>query len=251
MKWVLRLLLLTVLIIAFVAMETYWTVMTELKFRSNLKSLHQIRQACAEYAKTHEGHYPDGTTSNEALRQLFISRILDHEAIFGTSDIDRMKPDRNIGTAENGYLQALAPGECRLNYIRGLTAGKTDPTIPLIYMQFAGDDGEVWMLSCTEGGEGAKERTTNGAVLQDHNGQQVDIFSEAYLKEKYGIDPKDILKPEGPARDVIAIARARKWENRRFEATIIAIICAPFLLFRLLRPRPKAKSAPEMPAPEA
>ena len=118
-------------------------------------------------------------------------------------------------------------------------------------MQFAGDDGEVWMLSYTEGGEKANDPTTNGAVLQEHNGQQVDIFSEAYLKEKYGIDPKDILKPEGPARDVIALAHARKWENRRFQATVIAIICAPFLLFHFLHPRPKANTPPEVPAPEA
>ena len=249
MKWVLRLLLLTVLIIAFVGMEAFWTEMRVIKLKNNMGSLRQIREACAAYASIHEGHYPDGTTSNEALRQLFISGLIDDEALFSTSGLDRMSTDRNIGTAENGYLQALAPGECRLNYIRGLTAGKTDPTIPLIYMQFAGDDGEVWMLSYTEGGERAEDRTTNGAVLQEQNGQQVDIFSEAYLKEKYGIDPKDILKPEGPARDVIAIARARKWENRRFEATIIAIICAPFLLSRLLRPRPKANTPPEMPAP--
>lgn len=235
MKWLLRILLLIVLIIAFSLLETYWNIMGDIKRKQTVASLRQIRLVCALYAETHEGKYPDGTTSNEAFRQLFITGLIDDENDFPSGEIKRKITDNNIGTPENGYLQALAPGECRLTYIRGLIAGKTDPAIPLLYMQTVHGDGEVWMLGYTEGGEKILQPTTNGAVLQEHNGQQVDIFSEAYLKEKYGIAPQDILKPEGPPRDVLALASARKWENRRFEAVILTVILLILFLQREMK----------------
>ena len=247
----LRFLLIIVLIIAVVVCPPYWAMMRGIKLRQSLGALSQIRDACAAYAKTHEGNYPGGTTSNEAFRQLFIAGLIDYEGLFTTSEIDRKRPDGNIGTAKNGYLQALAPGECRLTYIRGLKAGEPDLRIPLFYMQSVQDDGEIWMLCCREGGESLIERTENGEVLDVFNGRQLESFSEAYLKERYGIAPQDILKPEGPVRDVIALARARKMKIRLIESAILTAIWLPFLLIYRIKHRRKPQPHPETPTPQA
>ena len=251
MKTCLRLLLIFVLLIAVAVSLLYWDVMSDIKRKSDLRMLRQIGESCAAYAKAHEGNYPDGTTSNEAFRQLFIAGLIDDERLFMTSEIDRKRPDGNIGTAENGYLQALAPGECRWTYVRGLKAGKADPTTPLFYMQSFRDDGEVWMLSCREGGNSVIDHTENGAVFEVFNGQKMDTFSAAYLKERYGIAPQDILKPEGPPRDAVAVALARKWKIRLFQAGLIVGIIVLILPSFWPTRRENGKAPPETPVSEA
>ena len=210
-----------------------------------------IANVCSVYAQNHEGNYPDGTTSNQALRQLFIDDLVDEEELFNFTALDQPHPDGNIGTMGNGYLQALAPGECLLNYIRGHTTGKTDPTAPLIFTQAVGGNGDIWVIAVQENGKGDIYRTAEGTVLQEQNGQQVDIFSEAYLKEKYGILPQDILKPEGPHRDITALAHQRKMEILRIEAAIILLIWLPFLIPHWIKHRRKPQPHPETPTPQA
>ncbi len=215
------------------------------------KNLYDINQACFAYASGHEGKYPDGKSSNEALRQLFISGLVDDEHMFDLGQINKVTTDGNIGTQENGFLQALAPGECAYSYIRGHVTGKTLVSATLLFTHIVTDDGRMLALSVRQEGEGKLSVTTEGTDTTDQNGKQWDSLSEAYLKEKYGIEPQDILRPEGPPRDLTAIARERKMKIHLTEMAILAAIWLPFLLIYALKIRRKAVPTPGMPAPEA
>ena len=215
------------------------------------RRLQAVWHACINYAQTHAGHYPDGNTSNQALRQLFIVGYIADENFFERKGIDKVTPDGKIGTKENGYLQALAPGECQVTYIRGIADENPGPNAPSLFTQTVGSNGDIWVIAVRKGGQSDLYRTSDGTVLQEQNGQQVDIFSEAYLKEKYGILPQDILKPEGPHRDITALARQRKMEILRIQAAIILLIWLPFLIPHWIKHRRKPKPHPETPTPQA
>jgi len=251
MKWILRPILPLVLSIAAIYLFQLWfRILTELKFHSSAPIFAQLLGLCSEYAKNNNQKYPDGKSSNEAFRQFFISGYIDDVIkLFTSFDLVPQRPDGAIGTKEDGFIQALTPGECQLNYIRGLTT-EADRLTPLLFMQVVGSDGEIYMLGARVGQHGTIYPTTNGAVLEEHEGKTVDIFSDAYLNEKYGIEPQDILKPEGPPRDVIAMAKARKQHLHALEAGILALIWLPFLLTVWIKHRRKAKTPPEKPVLE-
>ena len=243
MKWILRLIMPVVLSIAAIYLFQLWfRIHTELKFHSSARVLAQLRGLCSYYAEHNNQKFPDGKSSNEAFRQFFIIGYIDDEdKLFTSFDLVPQRPDGDIGTKEDGFIQALAPGECQINYIRGLTT-EADRLTPLFFTQVVGLDGEIYMLGARVGQHDAVYPTTNGAVLEEHEGKTVDIFSEAYLKEKYGIEPQDILKPEGPPRDLTAIAKARKRYLHTLGAGILALIWLPFLIGVLIKHRRAARA---------
>ncbi len=215
------------------------------------RPLYSIHQACYAYASGHEGKFPDGKSSNEAFRQLFIAGIVDDEKLFGIGGINQVIPDGNRGTQENGFLQALAPGECAYFYVRGLDTDDQRSTAPLLFVPFLHSDGNPYLILVRCGGAAKADLITDKAIRETPNVKFDDRFFEEYLKTYYGIAPLTILKPEGPIRDVFALAREQKMNIRLIEAALLAAIWLPFLLIYWIKTRHKAKALPELPAPQA
>ena len=214
-------------------------------------AVYSIHQACFAYASNHEGTFPDGKSSNEAFRQLFIAGLVNDEKLFRTLGTKKGVPDGNIGTKEDGFLQALAPGECPYSYVRGLDTNNDRSNAPLLFVTILDSYGEPCLICARCGGTVKAYPLTDGAVLEEHDGKMVDIFSHAYLKETYGILPQDILKPEGSIPDTLALAREQKVNIRLGEVALLAAIWLPFLLIYAIKSRRKTQAPPETPDSEA
>ena len=245
MKWIKRLLLPVVLTIVAIGLwPLVLYVFPQQHVNKCMRNFRNIQCVCSAYAEAHDGRFPDGKSSNEALRQLFVAGYIDDESFFSVCDYPSRRPDGNIGNKANGFLEALAPGECPMYYVRGRTTESKDALAPLLFARVGNFDGKVYLVCARVGGNARAYDTVDEAVLEQHDGKLVDIFSEAYLKEKYGIEPQDILKPEGPPRDVIAIAKAQKRNLHAIEAGILALIWLPFLLTVWIKHRLAARLAP-------
>ena len=209
----------------------------ELYLYDSVRNFLNIQNTCLAYATARDGRFPDGKSSNEALRQLFVEGYVDDERLVSEFDYPSTRPDGNIGNKANGFMEALAPGECPLYYVRGLTTEPKDSLTPLLFARVVSVGGKIYLVCARASGNAMAYDTEDGDVLEEHDGKTVDIFSEAYLKEKYGIEPQDILKPEGPPRDLTAIAKARKQYLHTLEAGILALIWLPFLLTAWIKHR--------------
>ena len=250
MKWRLLLpLLLSIGAVKFV--ESGWGAMGKERIASYQRALENVGHMFTKYAETHDGTYSDDKIDNDTIRLAFVAFIDPDYKVYGPRKLTRYPYRGHIGLTALGLLQKLSPTECQINYVRGLIAGKSDPTTPLLFVRAVTDDGEIRLISVNATGSSETYPTTNGTVLQEQNGQQVDIFSEAYLKEKYGIHPQDILKPEGPHRDITALAHQRKMEILRIQAAIILLIWLPFLIPHWIKHRRKPQPHPETPTPQA
>ena len=82
------------------------------------------------YAKDHGGRFPNGTTANEAFRQLIKDGQLEDERVFSAPRSPYV-PDNNLGEAPD-YRQALEPGENHWAMTKGLT-NKADGNTPLVF----------------------------------------------------------------------------------------------------------------------
>ena len=243
MKWMNHLIVvLALFVVAMVVFPFFIYVPNSQYLSSCWKNFQAVEDSCDAYARAHDGRFPDGKSSNEALRQLFVAGYMADEKFFSDSDYPNSRSDGNIGTQANGFLQALAPGECFMTYVRGLTRDQKDPQTPLFFGQVVSFDGEIYTLCARVHESVSHHSTADGAVLEEHDGKLVDIFSDAYLKEKYGIQPQDILKPEGPPRDLTAIAKARKRHLHAIEAGILALIWLPFPLTVWIKHRRAART---------
>ena len=157
--------------------------------RLAMKQVYQIHQALFAYAQSRDGAFPDGKSSNEAFRKLFQLGLVDDEKLFfiKARTGGGKPPDGDIGTTDDGYAKALEPGECCFYYIRGGVADRSDPSRPIILTRIGGTDGKVSTICIGLIGQARVEE-----------GKAEDLFDKEYLKLKYGIDPSDILAPEGP-----------------------------------------------------
>lgn len=223
----------------------------ERNFSSYTHRVNSIHQACFAYASYHEGKFPDGKTSNEAFRQLFIAGIVDDEKLFQDRGNNKVIQDGNIGTQENGFLQALAPGECAYYYVRGLDIDEQRSTELLLFLPTVLTDGNLYMLSYRCNGNSNHDLITDKAIRETPNVKFDDRFFEEYIKEYYGIAPQDILKPEGPLPDLTTIAREQKVNNRLAIAALLTAIWLPFLVIYAIKIRHKPKPLPKAPIPEA
>jgi hypothetical protein len=112
-------------------------LLLEMKAKSAMRQAYQIHQGLFAYASAHDQKLPVASNnSNEAFRELFREGLLDDEKLFfiqrsawhGTLT----KPDGEIGTTENGFAEALGPGENHFAYTTGLTSDASDSTTPLV-----------------------------------------------------------------------------------------------------------------------
>lgn len=158
-----------------------------------MKKLYQMHQALFAYAQGNDQVFPVGKSSNEAFRQLFVKGLVDDERLFHLEkEGDKNdRPDGDIGSANDGYKAALAPGECSFYYISGLTSDRDDSTLPIAYTKLTGDeDGVVYVIAVRIGGNCKVYKTTDGIVKEKQDGKMVDI-----LREEYGTVTDNILAP--------------------------------------------------------
>jgi hypothetical protein len=159
-----------------------------------MKKLYQIHQALFAYAVAcGDQMFPDGKSSNEAFRQLFLKGLVDDEKLFHLEGPENKndKPDGNIGTEKDGFKAALAPGECSFYYISGLSVDRDDSTLPIAYTKVTGEeDGVIYVIVVRIGGNCRVYKTTDGIVKEKQDGKMVDILSE-----EYGTDTGHILAP--------------------------------------------------------
>ena len=102
----------------------------------------------------------------------------------------RLICDLNFNYRTEGFkrfAKALEPGEWCFYYVRGGVADRDDSARPILFTRVGGRDGKVFTISIRLGGQ---------ARVEDPRVE--DWFNKEYLKSKYGIDPSDILAPEGP-----------------------------------------------------
>ena len=108
-----------------------------MKQKSAMKSAYQIHQALFAYSTGHDGNFPTAEhTSNEAFRELFKEGLVDDERLFFVKGSawhgKATAPDGKIGNAADGFAEALGPGENHWAYTSGLSADRSDATLPLI-----------------------------------------------------------------------------------------------------------------------
>ncbi len=160
-----------------------------MRAKAAMKQAYQINQALYAYAQGHDGAFPDGKSSNKAFRKLFQEGLVDDEKLFfiKAQNGGGKPPDGVIGTQDDSFAKALEPGECCFYYIRGGVTDGGDPSRPIILTKVGGSDGKVFTIVVRVGGQ---------SRVEDPRAE--DWFNKEYLKSKYGIDPNDILAPEGP-----------------------------------------------------
>jgi prepilin-type N-terminal cleavage/methylation domain-containing protein len=214
-------LLVVVAIIALLAVGVfplYSKIMLEMKAKSAMRSAYQIHQALFAYASNHDQVFPNQTAdggdfsdSNTAYRQLFVAGLMDDEKLFfvqGSAWHGKMtKADGDLGTADDGFSQALSAGENHWGYVSGLASDRDDSTLPIVmdggvdgspgkYSKEPKDKGGVWKgryaIAVRIGGA-AKVYELNPSELtikDKKSGSEVDIFSDAY-----GTNTANLLNP--------------------------------------------------------
>ena len=90
----------------------------------------QIILALHAYAKDHEGKYPEGSTANEAFRELFRGGYVDDERIF-SAQVSPFVPDNNFGIRPH-FEDALSPGENHWAMTKGVRS-QDNGDVPLIF----------------------------------------------------------------------------------------------------------------------
>ena len=137
------------------------------------KQLFHIYQACSAYAQINDQVFPDGKSSNEAFRELFIIGLIDDEKLFfiRKNGIERKgEPDGDIGTARNQYKKALEAGECDFYYVRGQAKDRDDSNI-LSFVKVTGDDDRDHFLGVKTNGELVDLVIQNGVVQKSKDGK--------------------------------------------------------------------------------
>lgn len=158
-----------------------------------MKKLYQIHQALFAYVSGADQMFPDGKSSNEAFRQLFVKGLVDDEKLFHLEGPENKndQPDGDIGTEKDGFKAALAPGECSFYYISGLSVDRDDSTLPIAYIKVTGEeDGVIYVIVVRIGGNCKVYKTTDGIAKEKQDGKMVDILSE-----EYGTVTANILAP--------------------------------------------------------
>jgi hypothetical protein len=103
------------------------------------KGISNCRQICMAlklYAADHDGAYPDDSltktrSANAAFRRMFQDEIIDAEPVFGCP-YSPFNPDGKIGTKQDNFKEAMAPGENHWMMTAGLSTSKPEG-IPLVY----------------------------------------------------------------------------------------------------------------------
>lgn len=151
-----------------------------LRAKSAMKKLYQIHQACFAYAQSHDQKFPEGKTSNEVFRQLFVQGLIDDEHLFSLAE--PTKADGNIGNSANGFRNALEPGECDIYYIRNQTTDRDDTTAPLLAGRVKSGDQDEFIILRIGGNASAPAMKTANIT--------------EYLSKEFRVKPEDVVAPE-------------------------------------------------------
>ena len=200
----------------------YNPVTPKMVARSAAKTLLNISVDCGAYANTHDGAYPEGKSSNEAFRKLFQAHITDYERPFRFTRPEGGWSNQEIGTAEDGFSEALLPGECDVYYVRGLNRATSDPKTPFLFACLPRSR-EIYWVACTISGESIIFPAGDDGVSGEFNGQKLNFRSPDYWKQ-FGVPFQDVLSPEGPAEDFAAYAATVK-KNIRERYLVISAAC--------------------------
>lgn len=104
-------------------------------------------EALQTYANDHDGEFPtSATTSNDAFRELFRVGIVEDERLFYVSGCAwhaGKKSDGNIGSAENGFAEAVGKNENHWAYTTGLNQKTSPEDTPIAMSGFAEIPG-IW-----------------------------------------------------------------------------------------------------------
>ena len=193
----------------------YSKIMPGVKANTAATSGRAIHTMLSTWAQDNDQSFPVATqASNDALRQLFVKRLVDTEKLFAIAGDawhenspsgDKKGPDNDIGT-EPEFQQALMPGECAWAYVTGMeTASKSD--LPLLANAFTESVGVYAADKKKKGGvfNGIKNAwvTVGGSAkvgelsadfkCTDKRGSKsVDVFSN-----DWGTNPDDVKNPQG------------------------------------------------------
>lgn len=177
------------------------------------KRAYSIHQALDAYSRTGEKQFPDGNSANEAFRKLFETGLMDDPQLFWFSSSAwssaEKRPESIKGNVNSDNV--LKANECRFYYVR---PNGTTTVTPIIFTRLGGLDGKVFDIVVTSG---------SGKI--ETNGDPTITVTQAVAR-KFGIDPKDILEPEGalPRTWEIPAPALPKWK---------AILLSPVTLFFL------------------
>lgn len=145
----------------------------------------QVLISLKSYAGDNNGKYPEGPTSNDAFRELFIAGLIDDERAF-TAYNSPYEPDNDIGVAPH-FDEAVCRNENHWAMTKGLTDSSPgdvplvfenpiDPTWPPYWNARISNQrqpGRAW-----KGGKiiiGRNDGSINGEQLTDKNGERVTL----------------------------------------------------------------------------
>lgn len=175
-----------------------WTpLVTTLKVKSIVRKAYSIHQACIAFTGGGDQNFPDGNSANDAFRKLFEKGIVDDERLLWfaplKSEPSASKPNGVISSSEGNFDKAVEAGECCFYYVRPNRSKGADDIRPLAFTRVGGADGKAYDIVVH----------VTGNALAQLSEDPTNSVSQMVAK-KYGIDPKDILEPEGP--------QPRAWE---------------------------------------
>jgi hypothetical protein len=172
------------------------TITLPMKAKSALRAAYQIHQALSAYAATHDQKFPTAEqTSNDAFRELFRVELMDDEKLFFVQGSawhgNLRRADGDLGTKEDGFALALAPGENHFAYTTGLTSDGSDGTIPIVMDGFTDtvgrwskdpkERGGVWkgqyqVIVRVSGAAKVHEPNDQGQVMEKRNGVEQNVL---------------------------------------------------------------------------
>ena len=128
-----------------------WMIFADFRHRErvhdSLRRAYQIRNLLENYAHDHDDRLPSSSTSsNEAFRELFKVGIMDDENLFyvhGCAWHAGKRPDGNIGSAENGFVEAVGKNENHFAYTTGLNQKTSPENTPIVMSGFTETPG-IW-----------------------------------------------------------------------------------------------------------
>ena len=210
-------------------------MLPEWKARAVMKQCYSIGQACFAYAQGNDQTFPDGNTANEVFRKLFERGLIDDEVLFWIAP--SAKPNGIISESKGDFDKALEPGECCYYFVRPNKTKEDDSGRPLIFTRVGGTDGKVYEIVVTNHGD-AKVHSPGDPTIS---------ISQSIAKQ-FGIDPKDILEPEGPLPRVWELPAPPQpaWKAFLFSPITLAIcmLIAAIYLHRRRKSLKRSISAP-------
>jgi hypothetical protein len=202
--------------VAFGVQRCSQVLVSNFNAKTRMSSAYQIWICLHAYGENNEGVFPsddvngnDLTDSNAAYRMLFVRDWVDDEQLFFVSGCPwhkgKQKPDRIIGTLENGFAQALESGENHWGYVKNRTVNEASMLPLLMDGGVLGKPGQWTEDPAVRGGVTRSRYAVIirvGGSARAHSldedyrarelkdGKRVDIFSP-----EYGTQPADCLNP--------------------------------------------------------